>query len=167
MLASSKINRKYQMRRSFTLIELLVVIAIIGLLSTVVMVSVGSLRADARDAKRKADLNQMIKALDLYHLDNSKYPVGSGAADRIKGNEWRTFIQGGCNSAVYDALNGTYLAQVADDPDSNYHYFYEADGKDAFWIASHLENTGDPDYVTVNFTGCTPFTAHYEIYHSI
>jgi len=51
----------------FTLIELLVVISIIGLLSSIVLTSVNSARAKARDARRLADLRQIQNALALYY----------------------------------------------------------------------------------------------------
>ncbi|MEK7541735.1 MAG: prepilin-type N-terminal cleavage/methylation domain-containing protein [Patescibacteria group bacterium] len=61
-------------RRGFTLIELLVVISIIGLLSSIVLTSVNSARAKARDARRIADLNQIRTALEFYFDANGYYP---------------------------------------------------------------------------------------------
>ena len=59
----------------FTLIELLVVIAIIGLLASVVLLSLNSARAKSRDAKRLADMRQMASALELFFNDNGGYPI--------------------------------------------------------------------------------------------
>jgi len=62
-------------QKGFTLIELLVVIAIIGLLASVVLVSLNGARMKARDTKRIADLKQMNTALALYYdANNSQYP---------------------------------------------------------------------------------------------
>ncbi|WKZ24765.1 MAG: FISUMP domain-containing protein [Patescibacteria group bacterium] len=72
--ASSKLNSILYNKKAFTLIELLVVIAIIGVLSTLVIVSLGDSRASARDAKRLNDLRAMANALELYYADNNEYP---------------------------------------------------------------------------------------------
>lgn len=62
-------------KKGFTLIELLVVIAIIGILSSVVVVSLQSARVKARDAKRIADVDAIKSALSLYYDSNLSYPA--------------------------------------------------------------------------------------------
>jgi prepilin-type N-terminal cleavage/methylation domain-containing protein len=65
--------------KGFTLIELLVVIAIIGLLSSVVLASLNTARAKARDSERLSDLVQIRNALEAYADDHKgKYPVTTG-----------------------------------------------------------------------------------------
>lgn len=61
--------------KGFTLIELLVVISIIAVLSSVVLASLNSARAKAREARRKTDLRQIEKALQLYYDANGSYPA--------------------------------------------------------------------------------------------
>lgn len=58
----------------FTLIELLVVIAIIGILATIVMVSLNTVRAKARDTQRVATVRQIQLALQMYYDANGSYP---------------------------------------------------------------------------------------------
>jgi len=56
----------------FTLIELLVVIAIIGLLATIVLVSLNSARAKARDSRKIADFRSISTALQAYYIENDQ-----------------------------------------------------------------------------------------------
>lgn len=74
----------YHSTRGFTLIELLVVIAIIGVLSSVILVSLNTARSKANDAARIANTKALKTAILTYYIDNGKYPqygnAGSGYA---------------------------------------------------------------------------------------
>ena len=66
------------------MIELLVVIAIIGILASVVLVSLGSARAKGNDARVQEQLSGLRSAAELYFTTNSNYgtfnpPNGSDA----------------------------------------------------------------------------------------
>lgn len=57
------------------MIELLVVIAIIGILSGIVLVNLRSSQAKARDARRLADMQALVTALNAYYSDNKNFPA--------------------------------------------------------------------------------------------
>jgi prepilin-type N-terminal cleavage/methylation domain-containing protein len=68
-------KKVHMQKKGFTLIELLVVISIIGLLSSVVLASLNTARAKARDAQRMTDLKQIQIAIEAYHSQNGVYPA--------------------------------------------------------------------------------------------
>lgn len=80
-------------KRGFTLVELLVVIAIIGLLASIVLVSVNSARTKARDSKRISDIKQLMTALELYYDTNGHYPISGNCGAVNPGVNWCSSVQ--------------------------------------------------------------------------
>ncbi|GHB06527.1 type II secretion system major pseudopilin GspG [Modicisalibacter luteus] len=67
-------SRSYRRERGFTLLEIMVVIFIIGLLVAIVAPNVLSNQDDAMRQKARADLSTLEQALDMYRMDNYRYP---------------------------------------------------------------------------------------------
>jgi len=63
------------MKRGFTLVELLVSATIIALLAGIGVASFSALSKQSRDSRRKADLENLRSALELYRSDNDYYPA--------------------------------------------------------------------------------------------
>lgn len=122
----------------FTLIELLVVISIIGLLASIILASLNTARAKARDARRRTDLQQISKALEFYFDANNSYPTTSGA--------W----WGNCSAYGSKGTSGsdgwvpnvapTYISVLPLDPRPNGAggcYLYNSNGTD-YKLLAHL-----------------------------
>ncbi len=74
-------------RNSFSLIELLVVVVIIGVLAGLGFLSYSNALKSSRDGRRKADLEQIHAALEMYKSDNGVYPaVAPGNCTNVAGS---------------------------------------------------------------------------------
>ena len=112
--------------KGFTLIELLVVIMILGVLATLISGNFFTSLKKGRDAKRKADLEQITRALEIYYEDKKAYPVTPSL----------TF-----NSPLTDPVSGKiYMQKIPNDPVSGKDYQYlSATGSD-YKLFTCLEN---------------------------
>lgn len=68
-------------KKGFTLIELLIVIAIIGLLSGIVLVSLGQSRDKALDAKTVATINNINKSMEIFNSYSNRFSGNTGVND--------------------------------------------------------------------------------------
>lgn len=109
-----------QANRGFTLVELLVAVGIIGVLASVSVVSVNSVRAKGRDAKRVSEVKQMQTALEAYFSNSASasYPVVGARVDRLGETLVRL-----CNTAIgfdtianCDAAPPVFMQKVPRDP---------------------------------------------------
>ncbi len=79
------IRKTTRRARGFTLIEVMVVILIIGVLAALVVPKVMSRPDEARITAAKADIANISQALNLYKLDNGRYPsTEQGLAALVK-----------------------------------------------------------------------------------
>lgn len=76
-----------QSKSGFTIVEIMIVVLVIGILASIVIVSYNQVQARSRDSKRKADVSNMIKALEIYYGDNGSYPIASTTNSSV-GSIW-------------------------------------------------------------------------------
>src|SRR3982075_19664 len=63
--------------RGFTLVEILVVITIIGLIMGLVGPRVLNYLGESKSKAARIQIESLASALDLYYLDNGRYPTSS------------------------------------------------------------------------------------------
>jgi prepilin-type N-terminal cleavage/methylation domain-containing protein len=119
-----------QKNKGFTLIELLVVIAIIGMLASMVMLSMQEARKKARDARRKADIRQIVSGLSLYEEKHGDFPPLSDN----RGDDWDD-----ASNTVFipELLAEGYVSVYPKDPLNAWHGYYYGRG-------SAMANAGCP-----------------------
>jgi prepilin-type N-terminal cleavage/methylation domain-containing protein len=93
--------------KGFTLIELLVVVAIIALLSEIVLASLQSATAKARNAQRVEIVKQYQNALELYFVDKGSYPVSG---------EPRCLGLGDAETCIASSVQGSTALKTALEP---------------------------------------------------
>ena len=132
----------YHKQKGFTLIELLVVIAIIGLLASIVLASLTTARAKARDAYRKSSLQQISKALDLYYFEHQTYLV-AGSGWNGCGCGWLGYEDGVVyvNAVTRILYNEKMFSQpIVDGPSAQPEYMmYLCNGGASYALAATLE----------------------------
>ena len=67
-------NKRNTNKKGFTLIELIIVIAIIGILVAAAMMNMGHNTEDARIARAKEDVRNLLSASILYYNDHGEVP---------------------------------------------------------------------------------------------
>lgn len=62
----------------FTIVELLIVIVVIAILAAVTIVAYNGITARANDAAVQSDLKAAASKMEMYKVDNNRYPVSEG-----------------------------------------------------------------------------------------
>ena len=90
-------SRKIHSKKAFTLIEVMVVVAIIGILASMGISSYTRALQNGRDARRKSDLDEVRKALQIYwaeHLGNAPASLDLASLTTNGSNIERRWLSG-------------------------------------------------------------------------
>lgn len=142
-------------RNSFTLIEILVVIAVLSALVALLVPNFMEIRMKARDNRRKSDLTNIQKGLELYKQNRNPitYPTSlpSPCAQFVDlSNPSSVIMQKLPSEPLYNCVNN---------------YYYELDPSDTtkYKLYACLENANDAeavacplDFSTVTNMSCGP-----------
>jgi len=123
------------LKKGFTLIELLVVVAIIGLLASIVMTSLNSARAKAKDTRRITNVREIEKALELYYDINNTYPYIQAYITNTYESQWTTTFA----TALQPYLPA--VPNMTEAPPNGYLYL-ALNGGQKYGLAVGLETSG-------------------------
>lgn len=107
--------------------EILVVTSIIALISAIGLANYSTVSKKSRDGKRKADLEQIRAALELYRTDEGEYP---GTLDTIR-----------CDQALEGPGGNVYMDPIPCDPknDATYQYTYARSDPVSYTLRATME----------------------------
>lgn len=113
-------------KRGFTIVELLIVIVVIAILASITIIAYNGTQQRARDAQRASDIAMLTKALELFYIDNGRYPQISGSGSTTINNGWSTTADSSWSNAntqtgvFYSSLTAAlvpkYLSVLPRDP---------------------------------------------------
>lgn len=124
------------MRKSFSLIELMIVIAIMGVLAGLITGNFISSLKKGRDARRKTDLEQLQRALEMYYEDKKSYPTA------FPNPTYFPFGGQFCEVHPCPTTSKIYMQRVPVDPAIGNNYVYQSTGTD-YKLYSCIENSLD------------------------
>ena len=121
-------------QRGFTLIEIMVVVVIIGLLAAIVAPNLIGNIDRAAVTRARGDIRSIETALNLYRLDNFRYPTTDQGLEVLVTNpgeavapNWKAYL----NSVPSDPWNQPYRYQYPGQRGGEFDLFsYGADGQE-------------------------------------
>jgi general secretion pathway protein G len=119
-----------QTNQGFTIVELLIVIVIIAILAAITIIAYNGVQGRATFAREQSDLKTLTKALELYKVDNSAYPITTGQSGCTY--NWCGWDQATGDSFIV-GLSPKYISKTPQMPSALGNgdtYLYQSNGTD-------------------------------------
>ena len=105
----------HQRQRGFTLIEIMVVVVILAVLGALVVPKILENVDKARVTRAQSDIRAIQTALDLYRLDNFKYPTTEQGLQAL--------VTQPTDPTITNYRSGGYLSSLPKDPWNNLYQY--------------------------------------------
>lgn len=122
--------------RGFTLIEIMVVMVIIAILGALIGPQILSRVDEARVTKAQADIRTLGTALDLYRMDNFKYPTTDQGLDAL--------VRKPADPSLRNWKAGGYVQKLSKDPWGNDYRYISPGTRGGAYDLYSLGADGEP-----------------------
>ena len=129
--------------------ELVTSVALFATFALIVMVAINPLKQyqKAMDARRKNDLAQLSRAIELYYDDHGQYPRNANNGEIINDNTGQAIPWGNERQPYIDLL--------PKDPADGKKYSYKASSdRQSFWVFASLDIKTDPSKCNSGLQPC-------------
>lgn len=144
------VNIDMKAGRGFTIVELLVVIVIISILAAITVVAYNGIQARSQFSRSQSDLKSIVKALELYKVDNGAYPISDDLPGCVY--DWCGWNQATGDSFI-PGLSPKYintLPQMPSELGNGDTYLYQGRGGTHYQLIRYKNNPQLPAIETQN-----------------
>jgi len=128
----------------FTLLELMIVIIILGVLAALISGNFITSLKKGRDARRKGDLEQIQRSLEMFYEDKKAYPASI------------TFDAKFCENNPCGATDKVYMQKVPTDPSGKNYRYCTNTSTNQYQLYAYLENSNDLKIISPSYlSSCT------------
>lgn len=137
-------------KQGFTIVELLIVIVVIAVLAAITIVVYSNIQARAQFSRSQSDLKSIVKALELYKIDNNAYPISDDLPGCVY--DWCGWDQAMGNDFI-PGLSPKYMSTIPQMPSELANgdtYLYQGRGGTDYQLIRYKNNPQLPTIETQN-----------------